>query len=142
MQVLTAIYVVICLCLFYLAIINKINYRKAGAAVVTTITSYTNLWERTKIFVIPRLRDDIYSLHRGRFYVWASELFSFIMAFRYTGGHSIDIGVLFHTFYWDFCRGEQHRLLHRAIPVISPPRVISPPDYSPIYLLIKIIFRL
>ena len=29
-----------------------------------------------------QLRDDIYSLHRGRFYVWASELFSFIMAFR------------------------------------------------------------
>ena len=74
MQVLTAIYVVICLCLFYLAIINKINYRKAGVAVVTTITSYTNLWERTKIFVIPRfgyyifcLKLNILTLHHSLF---------------------------------------------------------------------------
>ena len=58
-------------------------------------------------------RDDIYSLYRGRFYVWGPRLCSLYRGFRYIEVRYIED--LFHTFYRRFGRAEEYRSLYRGL---------------------------
>ena len=62
-------------------------------------------------------RDDIYSLYRGRFYVWGPRLCSLYRGFRYIEVRYIE--VLFHAFYCNFGRAEEYRSLYQGLRYVN-----------------------